>query len=163
MKLHGDPVISDEEELLAFGLGKIVLNTRTFGAFPGSALPLIRGMNSGPRRGKVGWDIYSFISEKGWRLKVDIRWRNAPDKRKPLMLVLRNYDEDRWESESFVSGLEDEWNIAFLEVRGVGENGDAIPPDSGMYAVLRHYPADPLHPCSFMMYCDRLILPSWRD
>ena len=39
------------------------------------------------------------------------------------MIELRNFDEDRRESESFISGLEDEWNIAFLEVRGVGENG----------------------------------------
>ncbi len=39
------------------------------------------------------------------------------------MIVLRNYNEDRWESESFISGFEDNWNIAFLEVRGVGENG----------------------------------------
>jgi hypothetical protein len=38
------------------------------------------------------------------------------------MIVLRNYDEDRWESESFISGLEDDWNIAYLEVRGIGEN-----------------------------------------
>ncbi len=125
VKLHGDPVISDEEELLAFRDSvKLFLNTRTFGAFPGVRVPFdprheFRSLDGA----KFGWDIYSFISEKGWRLKVDIRWRNDPDKRKPLMLVLRNYDEDRWESESFVSGLEDEWNIAFLEVRGVGENG----------------------------------------
>jgi hypothetical protein len=39
------------------------------------------------------------------------------------MIVLRNYNENQWDSESFISGLDNEWNIAFLEVRGIGENG----------------------------------------
>ena len=39
------------------------------------------------------------------------------------MIVLRNYDENRWESESFASGLHEKWNIAYFEVRGVGETG----------------------------------------
>lgn len=70
-----------------------------------------------------GNNIYSFTSEKGWRLKVDVQWRNDPDKKKPLMIVLRNYDESRWESEAFVSDIGDDWNVAYLEVRGVGETG----------------------------------------
>lgn len=124
VKLHGDPDISDEKELFAYRDSvKLFLSTRTFGAFPGTGVPFkprheFRSLDGA----KYGWDIYSFISETGWRLKVDIRWRNNPDERKPLMLVLRTYDEDRWESESFVSGLEGDWNIAFIEVRGVGEN-----------------------------------------
>jgi hypothetical protein len=39
------------------------------------------------------------------------------------MIVLRNAGEQRWDSESFISGLNEDWNIAYLEVRGVGELG----------------------------------------
>ncbi len=125
VKLHGDPVISDQQGLIAFRDSvKWFLKNKTFGAFPVEGAPFdprheFRSLDGAA----YGWDIYSFISEKGWRLKVDFRWRNDPTTKKPLMIVLRNYDEDRWESENFVSGLDQEWNIAFLEVRGVGENG----------------------------------------
>ena len=125
VKLHGDPDISSERDLVIFRDSvKHFLNTRTFGAFPEVKVPFDPRLEFRALDGaKYGWTIHSFISEEGWRLKVDFRWRNEPDERKPLMIVLRNYDEDQWESESFISGLEDDWNIAFLEVRGVGENG----------------------------------------
>lgn len=125
VSLHGDPEISNHGELKAFRDSvKRFLNTRTFGAFPEVAVPFeplleFRSLDGA----RYGWDIHSFVSEKGWRLKVDLRWRNDPEINKPLMIVLRNYDEDRWDSESFASDIEDEWNIAYLEVRGVGENG----------------------------------------
>ncbi|MEA3461447.1 MAG: acetylxylan esterase [Bacteroidota bacterium] len=125
VKLHGDPDISSEQDLASFRDSvKRFLNTRTFGAFPKDKVPFDSRLEFRSLDGaRFGWNIHSFISEEGWRLKIDIRWRNDPDHRKPLMIELRNYDEDRRESESFISGLEEEWNIAFLEVRGVGENG----------------------------------------
>ena len=125
VKLHGDPDISSEQDLASFRDSvKHFLHTRTFGAFPKEKVPFDPRLEFRSLDGaRYGWNIHSFISEKGWRLKVDIRWRNQPDNRKPLMIVLRNYDEDRWESESFISSLDKEWNIAYLEVRGVGENG----------------------------------------
>ena len=125
VKLHGDPDISTEQDLVAFRDSvKHFLNTRTFGAFPKVEVPFDPRLEFRSLDGaKFGWNIHSFISEDGWRLKVDFRWRNDPDNRKPLMIVLRNYNEDRWESESFISGLEEDWNIAYFEVRGVGENG----------------------------------------
>ncbi len=125
VKLHGDPGISGTAELDSYRDSVInFLKTRTFGAFPEDAIPFdprleFRTLD----RARFGADIHSFMSEKGWRLKVDVRWRNQPEEKKPLMIVLRNYNEDRWASESFISGLEEEWNIAYLEVRGVGENG----------------------------------------
>ena len=125
VSLHGDPEISDMNDLEAFRDSvKRFLNTRTFGAFPQVGHPFdprheFRSLDGA----RFGWDIHSFISEKGWRLKVDIRWRNDPETQKPLMIVLRSYDEERWESESYISGLEEKWNIAYLEVRGIGENG----------------------------------------
>ena len=123
--LHGDPEITNPGELNAFRDSvKNFLNTRTFGAFPEVAVPFdprheFRSLDGA----RYGWDIHSFVSEKGWRLKVDMRWRNDPEADKPLMIVLRNYDENRWDSESFASGIDKKWNIAYLEVRGVGENG----------------------------------------
>ena len=54
---------------------------------------------------------------------MDIRWRNDPSIKKPLMIVLRNSNENRGASEEFINGLEREWNLAFLEVRGAGEFG----------------------------------------
>jgi len=125
VKLHGDPEISSEQDLAAFRDSvKQFLKTRTFGAFPKVKAPFnpkfeFRSLDGA----KYGWTILSFTSEEGWRLKLDFRWRNDPGDKKPLMIVLRNYDENRWDSESFISGLENDWNIAFLEVRGVGENG----------------------------------------
>ncbi|MEN8230004.1 MAG: hypothetical protein ABFS38_17725 [Bacteroidota bacterium] len=125
VKLHEDPAISNEQDLESYRDSvKQFLNSRTFGAFPKVEVPFDSRLEFRSLDGaKFGWNIHSFTSEEEWRLKVDIRWRNDPDNRKPLMIVLRNYDEDRWESESSVSGLEEEWNIAYLEVRGVGENG----------------------------------------
>jgi cephalosporin-C deacetylase-like acetyl esterase len=125
VKLHGDPDTSNEQDLIAYRDSvKRFLATRTFGAFPETAVPLDPKLEFRSLDGaRHGWNIHSFTSEKGWRLKVDIRWRNEPDIQKPLMIVLRNYDENRWDSESFASGLDEEWNIAYLEVRGIGENG----------------------------------------
>lgn len=125
VKLHGDPDISSEQELVTYRDSvKQFLLTRTFGAFPEVKAPFDPKLEFRSLDGaKFGWNIHSFTSEEGWRLKVDLRWRNDPDEKKPLMIVLRNYDENRWDSESFASGIEEEWNIAYLEVRGVGENG----------------------------------------
>ena len=125
VKLAAVPQISDENELLSFcDSVKGFLKQKTFNAFPESPpsldpLLVFKTMD----RAKFGSDIYSFVSEEGWRLKVDIRWRNDPSMKKPLMIVLRNRDENRWESEGFISGLDTAWNIAFLEVRGIGEFG----------------------------------------
>jgi hypothetical protein len=40
-----------------------------------------------------------------------------------MMVVLRSPGEERRASESFISGLDGSWNIAYLETRGVGETG----------------------------------------
>ncbi|MBG0859291.1 MAG: acetylxylan esterase [Bacteroidales bacterium] len=125
VKLAQPPDISDENELTAFRNSVTgFLKTRTFGAFPENPpafdpVRIFRTLDRAPR----GSDIYSFVSEEGWRLKADIRWNNDPTQKKPLMIVLRNRDENRWDSEGFISSLSDNWNIAFLEVRGVGELG----------------------------------------
>lgn len=125
IKLAVAPVISDEQELLAFRDSvKTFLKTRTFGAFPQmkSSLDTIlefRALDGG----RYGEDIYSFVPETGWRLKIDIHWAHKPDSMNPMLIILRNYNEARWESESFADKIAHDQNIAFLEVRGVGESG----------------------------------------
>ncbi len=123
--LQTDPLISNETELYVFRDSVInFLKRETFGAFPKTpeqfAPRLVYRTADGAPYGKK---IYSFISEKGWRLKVDIHWKNDPKRKNPLLIVLRNSNENRWDSEAFVNSLNSDWNVAFIEVRGVGENG----------------------------------------
>jgi hypothetical protein len=119
------PAISSEEELNE-NRDRITvkLMSKTFAGFPINPPPFEPNKDFRTLDGATyGNDIYSFNTEKDWRLKLDLRWRNPPDKKKPLMIVLRNPGEERWDSESFISGLNEEWNIAYFEARGIGETG----------------------------------------
>jgi hypothetical protein len=40
-----------------------------------------------------------------------------------MMLVLRNPDEVKNDTERFASSIKDDWNVAIVEVRGTGETG----------------------------------------
>jgi len=100
------------------------LEEKTFGAFPQHPVPLdmrweFRDQDGAPH----GKHIYSFVTEQGLRLRVDVRWRQDPHQSHPLMLVLRSPHEKRWASEGAVSGLNPKWNIAYLECRGLGATG----------------------------------------
>ncbi len=123
VKLAEPPAISGKQELETHKAKvKDFLQAKTFRAFPADPVPLdirweFRTKDAAPE----GKHVYSYVPEEGWRLKMDIRWRDAPDQPAPLMLVLRSPDEDRWESESFISELDEEWNLAYLETRGIGE------------------------------------------
>ena len=125
VKLAESPEISSENELVILrDSTRDFLRRKTFGAFPDNpplfdSVLVFRTLDDA----EFGSDVYSFVSEEGWRLNVDIRWRKDPSRKNPLMIVLRNRDENRWESEEFISNLKDDWNLAFLEVRGVGEFG----------------------------------------
>jgi hypothetical protein len=125
VRLAAPPEISNKNELLAFRDSvKNFLREKTFGAFPAIAPPLDSRLEFRATDGaKHGWQIYSFVSEEGWRLKVDLRWQNDTTEKKPLMIVLRNYGEGHWRRTNLISELGKDWNIAYLEVRGVGENG----------------------------------------
>ncbi len=125
VKLAGNPEISTKDELNSFR-DKVIgfLTIRSFGAFPDNppqfdSVRVFRTLD----RATHGSDIYSFVTEEGWRLKADLRWRNDPSGMKPLMIVLKNSNENRYAAEEFISGLDNDWNIAYFEVRGVGENG----------------------------------------
>ncbi len=125
VKLAEAPELNDEKSLLNYKEQvKKSLLSKTFGAFPEVAPPFDARMEFRAKDGgKFGWNIYSFVPEDGWRLKVDFHWRADTAEQKPLMIVLKNYDEESWGPESFISGLDDTWNIAYFEARGVGETG----------------------------------------
>jgi hypothetical protein len=101
------------------------LKEKTFGAFPKAPVPLdirleFRTLDGAP----FGTDTFSFVSELGFRLKMEVHWCHDPQaSRSPMLLVLRSPDENRWASEGFVSGLRNQWNVAYLECRGIGETG----------------------------------------
>jgi hypothetical protein len=124
IKAAEPPAITTRDELTA-QRQKVVefLKEKTFAQFadPAPFDPRLefRTLDQAP----FGQTVYSFVSEKDWRLWVDIRWKHPRDQAAPLMLVLRNPHENRWDSESFVSGLPDGWNIAYFKVRGIGETG----------------------------------------
>lgn len=123
VKLAEIPQITDMQSLESHK--QIVtrfLRRETFRAFPAQPIPfdtilVFSGMDG------IFPDttIFNFASEKEWRLKVDLRWQKSPASSNPVMLVLRSPDEDSLESEIFMSGLNNRWNIAYFDVRGVGE------------------------------------------
>jgi len=125
IKLPEPPEILNKEDLMNYRDNIVAfLKEKTFHNFPAETLPFdsaieFRTLDRAP----YGSHIYSFISEEGWRLKVDFRWRNPVNEKKPLMIVLRSPGEARWDSEDFISGLSEDWNIAYFETRGVGEHG----------------------------------------
>jgi len=119
------PEIKNETELKVYR-DKVIdqLTEKTFNSFPEDSIPfdgtmVFRTLD----RAAFGSEVFSFNSEAGWRLKIDLRYRKSRDIKRPLMVVLRNPGEQRWDSEAFIAGLNDNWNIAYLEVRGVGEVG----------------------------------------
>jgi len=128
IKIPAQPEINNKDELITHR-DKIIrqLKEKTFSAFPEESIPFEKEMVFRTLdRAAFGSEIFSFNSEAGWRLKIDLRYRKPRESKRPLMIVLRNPEEQRWDSESFISGLNDNWNIAYLEVRGVGEVGWAL-------------------------------------
>lgn len=125
VKLASAPEIQNENAFLSYKeLVKESLLEKTFGAFPEVATPFDARMEfRADDGGKFGWNIYSFVPEEGWQLKIDFHWRNDTAEKKPLMIILKNYDEERWGAESFVSEIKTDWNIAYFEARGIGETG----------------------------------------
>ena len=123
--LASPPDLPDRQSLAAHRADvSAFLREKTFGAFPEDPVPLdlrqeFRALDGAPH----GRAAYSFVSERGFRLTADVRWSHDPQDSHPLLLVLRSPDEQRWDSEGFVSDLRDHWNVAFLACRGIGETG----------------------------------------
>ncbi|MCK0146071.1 hypothetical protein MWU78_10480 [Arenibacter sp. F26102] len=103
---------------------KAFLKEKTFGAFPDEPGPLDMRLDfiSSSKSGNERKD-YSFVSEEGWRLKVSMQLGQPTDKDQPLLLVLKNPNEERYESDALVSGLRGKVIIAYFEARGIGDTG----------------------------------------
>jgi dienelactone hydrolase len=125
IKIPEPPVVNTLDELKTLSADvKTFLTGQSFQGFPDQEIPLDPHLVfRTDDNAASGNEIYSFISEKDWRLKLDIRWRNPRSEKRPLMIVLRDPEEKREESEIFIAGLDDQWNVAFLETRGTGEAG----------------------------------------
>ena len=100
------------------------LKEKTFGAFPEENVPLdIRKEFQYANKQGDEREIYSFVPEEGWRLKVFLRTGQPSMDKKPTVLVLRNPMDSRWSSYELTSGLADKMIIASFEARGIGETG----------------------------------------
>ena len=103
---------------------KSSLLEKTFHNFPDSTVPLdpehvFRTSDYAAH----GGDKYLVNTEEGWKLKATVYWRNPQEEQRPMMVILRSPNEDRNESEQFSYQLDDKWNVAIVDVRGVGESG----------------------------------------
>ena len=100
------------------------LKEKTFHEFPKQAVPLDIRLDFKSTSGKENIrEDYSFISEEDWRLKVSLQKNKSTDKVQPLVLVLKNPNEERWASASLASGMRKKMNVAYFEARGIGETG----------------------------------------
>lgn len=119
------PVIQRVEQLDSYRKEVVkFLKEKTFGAFPKqpAALDIRLEFQSSDGAGN-GRQDYSFVSEEGWRLKISIQTGQSTDTKQPLLLILKNPNEKRWESAALAAGLRGKMSIAYFEARGIGETG----------------------------------------
>ncbi|MEX0883419.1 MAG: hypothetical protein WDZ72_08095, partial [Cyclobacteriaceae bacterium] len=123
--LQTPPEIETEEALMAFqDTVRTYLKTRTFGAFPETPVDFKGKLEyQTADLAKFGRSTYSYITEKGWRIKLELYYRRDPENKEPLVVILRSPGEERWGSESFANRIARGQNVAYVEVRGVGEFG----------------------------------------
>lgn len=125
IQLATPPALKDVNALTAYRDSVTgFLRAKTFHAFPEYARPLeTRWEFRYKEEAKFESQVYSFIPEKDWRLKVKIHWNQSHQKQQPLLLVLRNPNEPRNAAEELVQGVDPNLSIAFFEARGIGETG----------------------------------------
>jgi hypothetical protein len=70
-----------------------------------------------------GGERFRVNTEHGWKLNINLYWRHPKEEKRPMMIILRNQDEIKNASEQFSYQLNDQWNVAIADVRGVGESG----------------------------------------
>ncbi|MCM4152832.1 hypothetical protein DHD05_14645 [Arenibacter sp. N53] len=125
VELASPPEIKTVEQLDSYrNRVKFFLKEKTFGAFPDEPGPLDMRLDfrSSSKSGDERKD-YSFVSEEGWRLKVSMQIGQRRDKDQPLLLVLKNPNEERYASEGLASGLDEKMIVAYFEARGIGDTG----------------------------------------
>lgn len=123
--LPAPPAIASESDLMAFqDTVRSYLKTRTFGAFPTSPIDLNGKLEfQTADLAKFGRSTYSYITEEGWRIKLELFYHRDPNNEQPLTMILRSPGEERWASEGFANRIARGENVAYVEVRGVGEFG----------------------------------------
>ena len=118
--LASPPVIASVEDLDGYRREVLsFLKKKTFGAFAEKVVPLDIKLNFK----SLDRQDYSFVSEPGWRLKVSLQNGQPTHNQRPLLLVLKNPNEARYESASLAGGLDEKVIIAYFEARGVGDTG----------------------------------------
>ena len=125
IELATSPVIRNVHELESYKKEVVeFLKEKTFGAFPKKAEPLDMKLLFQATNGSKEREDYSFVSEEGWRLKISLqKEKQSTEEKQPVLLVLKNPDEGRWDSYSLTSGLGEKMTIARFEARGIGETG----------------------------------------
>jgi len=119
VELASPPAIETVEELDLYRKKVLsFLKEKTFNAFPKKPVPLDIRLDFK----SLDKQDYSFVSEEGWRLKISVQTVQN-DKDKPLLLVLKNPNEARYESASLAGDLREEMTIAYFEARGIGDTG----------------------------------------
>ena len=100
------------------------LMERTFHNFPETKCELVPEKSFRTSDGAThGQETYHITTELGWSLKAKIYWRIAKSTKSPLMIILRQSDELKGASEHLSYQLNDRWNVAIIDVRGIGESG----------------------------------------
>lgn len=125
VELATPPLIHNVEQLESYKKEVVeFLKEKTFGTFPKKPEPLdMKLLFQATNKSKERED-YSFVSEEGWRLKISLQKEQQSTKEKqPVLLVLKNPDEGRWDSYGLTSGLGEKMTIARFEARGIGETG----------------------------------------
>lgn len=125
VELASPPEINTVEQLDSYkNEVKAFLKEKTFGTFPEKPASLDMRLDfiSSSASGNERKD-YSFVSEEGWRLKLSLQSGQPTDNNQPLLLVLKNPNEERYESAALVDGLRGKVIIAYFEARGIGETG----------------------------------------
>ncbi|MBV6639415.1 MAG: acetylxylan esterase [Cyclobacteriaceae bacterium] len=127
VELATPPQIENTQQLADYRSEVIeFLNEKTFGAFPKEKVPLevkeeFQYMNKGGSVGKK----YSFVSEEGWKLNVNLSLGQPVEEKRPVLLVLTNPDAGRWAPYDLSQGLRGKMIVASFEARGIGETGYA--------------------------------------
>ncbi len=127
VELATPPQIQNTQQLTDYRQEVIeFLSEKTFGAFPEEKLPLevkeeFQYMNKGGNVGKK----YSFVSEEGWKLNVNLSLGQPTEEKRPVLLVLPNPDAGRWAPYELSRGVRGKMIVATFEARGIGETGYA--------------------------------------
>ncbi len=125
IQLPGKPEIRDKRELESHQRYVLdYLRKHTFGAFPEKPCDMdphwvFRSVD----RDEYGSDIYTFVPEEGWRLRVDIRWKRDPANKEPLLLILKKAGDGHFAAADYAKKLGDHGNVAYINVRGVDDAG----------------------------------------